>query len=452
VTQYGRSFATAGNPILYLTNLYCVAFVVPAVVLARWSGARRLLLALPFLIYFGNNIGNTLFYPQSFFSALRHQGAAAITRFPNTDHPLVKEFQEQKLTHGYSEAQVPWLSLAGLHIVELSRPAADRVADYALRVDGARDIFWVRQPGLPEAFTMIGAGFDRSEDLFFNFRKDPETETLLEKYSVKVDHDPPGAAFLSDRRIDTVWELPVPLRESSIIFEFPEAERVGKITLVPRDYKTVPAHLIVQSSPDGQTWKTVEEWKEVDVFFWSVRHPFQKMIKPRAELVISHPEPVRFLRLLIPAQSGSFSLREVYLYRTEPAGTPSVSLDEEIDTLAKALEPVRKTHLIVGDHYFMSYFKLAGFDVEFVSNQTVNNSGRLNPFFKAIHGLDFSRPLALIVPKSHSASAARSLDQAHIRYECTRLTYNDVYFTTPGPAAASLYWTGFDLAQTTPNR
>lgn len=447
VTQYGRSFATAGNPILYLTNLYSVAFVVPAVVFARWSGAPRLLLALPFLIYFGNNISNTLFYPQSFFSAWRQQGAAAIAHFPDPNNLLVRALHEKNLTYGYSDRKVPWLSLEGLHIVEVSRPAADRVADYALRVDGARDIFWVSQPGLSEAFAMIGSRFERGEDFFFHFQKDPAPETLLDAYSVRVDHDLPGAPFLSDRHVDTVWELPTPLPDSSIVFEFPVEQSVGKITLLPRDYKTIPVHLILQISRDGQTWKTVEEWKEADVFFWSVRHPFLKMVKPRSELVISRPEPVRFLRLVIPAQEGSCSLREVFLYRTDPSGSPAVTLDEEIDALAKTLEPVKKTHLIVGDHYFMSFFKLAGFDVEFLSNRTINNSGRLNPFLEALRELDFSRPLALIVPKSHSSSAARQLGRARISFEVKRLFYHDVYFTTPGPAAASLYWSGFDLLQ-----
>lgn len=452
VTQYGRSFATEGNPILYLTNLYSVVFVIPAVVFARWSGAPRLLLALPFLIYFANNVSNTLFYPQRFFAALRQEGAAAIVHFPDPDHPYIQALQEKKLTHGYSEGMAPWLSLAGLHLVEFSRPHADRVADYALSVDGAKDIFWIRQPGLPEAFSMIGSRFESSGDIFFNFQKVPQTETLLDTYAVNVDHDFPEAAFLSDRRIDTFWELPAPLPESSIIFEFPAPERVGKITLLPKSYKSIPARLTLQSSPDGLTWKTIEEWQDADVFFWSVRHPFLKMVKPRSELVISRPEPVRFLRLVIPSQSGMFALREVYVYRTEPAGTPTVSLDEEVDSLAKALEPVKKTHLIVGDHYFMNYFKLAGFDVEFVSNQTTNNTGRLNPFLKALYELDFSRPLALIVPKSHSISAARSLDKALIRYECSRLSHHDIYFTTPTAAATNQYWTGFDLAQTAPKR
>jgi len=452
VTQYGRSFATAGNPILYLTNLYSVVFVIPAVVFARWSGAPRLLLALPFLIYFGNNISNTLFYQQNFFSAWRQQGANAIGRFPDPKNPSIKGLLEKGLTHGYSDMQVPWINLAGLGLIEFSRPSADRVADYALRVDGAKELFWMEQPGLPQPFTMIGSRFETGAGFFFHFQKDPAQEILLEKYSTKVDHDPPGAASLSDRNIDTAWETPTLGREASIEFEFPEAQQVGKITLLPITYKTIPPHLILQSSLDGLSWKTVEEWTDADVFFWSVRHPFLKLVKPRCELVIAHPEPVRFLRVVAPPQRGSFSLREAYLFRTEPSTPPAVSLDAEIDSLATALEPVKKTHLVVGDHYFMSYFKLAGFDVEFLSNQTVNNHGRLNPFLKAFHGLDFGKPLALIVPKSHSASAAGQLDRALIRYERRSFSVYDLYFTTPGPSAATLYWTGFDLAQTASKR
>ncbi len=452
VTQYSRSFATEGNPILYFTNLYSVVFAIPAVVLARAPRSRRLLLALPFLIYFGNNIGNTLFYARDFITALRQQGADAIGRFPDQRNLFVRTLHEKDLTIGYSDKTSLWLNLEGLGSINAARPANDRVADYALRTDGAKAIFWVWQPGLPEAFTMIGARYETGSDFFYHFQKDREQETLLEKYAVKVEHNSAGAAFLSDRDIDTVWDLPRPLPSSSIVFEFSGPERVGKITLLPRDYKALPSHLIVQSSPDGRKWKTLEEWKEADVFFWSVRHPFQKMVKPRAELVISHPEPARFLRIKIPLQRGACALREAYLYRTEPAAPPTVSLDEEIDSLAKALEPVKKTHLIVGDHYFMSFFKLAGFNVEFVSNRTSNNSGRLNRFLEALYPLDFSRPLALIVPKSHGSAAAGRLDRANVRYEKQQFSSFDVYFTTPGLAAASLYWTGFDLAQKTPIR
>lgn len=452
VTQYSKSFATPGNPILYITNLYSLAFTILAVGLARFSGVKRLLLALPLLIYFGNNVSNTLLYPRNFFTALREQGPGAIEHFPNPEHPLVRALVEKGLSRGYSESTGPWLSLAGLHLVVFARPAADRVVDYALAVDGAKHIFWVPQAGLPEPFSMVGSRFETGPGFYYGFEKDPQQETLLEQYTVRAGLALTEIPAVSDRRLDTLWGLPALREQTTVVFEFPAPERIGKITLLPESHKTIPPHLTLQRSLDGQAWTTVAEWTDADVFFWSVRHPFQKMVKPRCEMVIPEPEPARFLRIVIHPQRGSFSLREAYLYHTAPPTAPAVTVDDEVAALEKALAPVRKTHRIVGDHYFMAHFKLAGFDVEFISNRIVNNHGKVNPSLDPLRELDFSRPLALIVPHSHGNSAARLLDQAHIRYDLQRLAFHDLYLTSPGRAAAHLAWTGFDLALTLPSR
>lgn len=455
VTQYGRSFATSGNPILYLTNLYSVAFLIPAIVLASRSRATRLLMALPFLIYFGNNVKNTLVYPQAFFSALGEKGAAAVDRFPDLEDPLIKTLMSKNLSQGYMELwRSPILNLLGLHHVEFSRPYQDRVVEYSLRTDAARDIFWVAQRGLPEGFRMIGSRFETSNEqsglVYYGFRKDAARETLLENYTVTASHDPSRAALLSDRRVDTVWELPSPLPETTIRFDFPSEQRVARITLLPGDSRTLPTHLIVQSSRDGVAWETVDEWKEANVYFWSVRHPFLKIVKPRCELAIALSEPVRHLRLVIPAQRGACAFREIYLHRAESPGSPGPSLDDEIEAIAQAFAPLKRTHRIVGDHYFMSYFKLAGFDVEFIPNRAVNNSGLINPFLFARLPLDFARPLALIVPKSHSAATARQLERGGVPHRRQELFYHDIYFTSPGAASTPLYWSGFDLLQVDP--
>lgn len=455
MTQYGRSFATTGNPILYVTNLYSVAFVIPAVVLASRSRALRLLMALPFLIYFGNNVKNTLSYPRAFFASLREKGAAAIDRFPNLEDPLIKTLLAKNLSRGYMESTwAPNFNLFGLHHVESSRPYQDRVVEYSLRTDAARDIFWVAQRGLPEGFRMIGARYETSDEqgspVYYGFRKDAVRETLLENYTVTVSGDPARASSLSDRRVDTVWELPSPLLETTIRFDFPSEQRVDRITLLPRDSRMLPTNLIVQSSSDGVAWETVDEWKEVNVYFWSVRHPFLKLVKPRCELAIALPAPVRHLRLVIPAQRGACALREIYLHRAEPSEGPGPAPDDEVETIAQAIAPLKGTHLIVGDHYFMSYFKLLGFDVEFIPNRAIDNSGRMNPFLAGPLTLDFGRPLALIVPKSHSAGASLQLSRGGVVHRRQELSRHDIYLTSPSAVSANLYWSGFDLLQDGP--
>jgi len=453
VTHYGKSFATSGNPILFITNLYTLAFVIPAVVLARLPAAPRLLVALPFLIYVGNNAADTLSHAQSFFSALHDRGAAAIDRFPDLGNPLIGFLAEKKLTQGYLEsAYEPELSLAGMHVVEFSRPFQDRVLEYSLRTDAAKEIFWVSHPGLPESFRMIGARFATGiagiTPVYYQFRKDPEPLSRIERFAVSVSSDLPDAPALSDRNVDTLWSLPRPIPETTVEFTFPEEEQVERITLLPRDYHSLPSHLIVQRSRDGATWETVDEWKEANVFFWSVRHPFLKTVKPRCELVISSPEPIRHLRIVIPAQRGACSFREVYLYRRDPAGRPALDLDDEVNAIAEAILPLKATHRIVGDHYFMSLFKLAGYDVEFIPNRAVDNCGRLNPFLGAPLPLDFSKPLALIVPASDSPAVAGRLESSRIAFKRQAFSRHDLYLTAPATIGARLYWSGFDLLQT----
>ena len=319
---------------------------------------------------------------------------------------------------------------------------------YALRADAARDVFWIGHPGLPDGFRMVGAAYEAGPfAVYYRFRRDPGAERLLESAAVTVSPDPAEAASLTDRRIDSVWRLDSPITESWIRFEFPQEERVDRITILPEDFQTLPQHLVVQRSRDGVSWKTVDEWPQASVFFWSVRHPFLKSVKPRGELVLSRIEPARFLRLLIPAQPGRGAFREVYLHRADPTVAAPVSLDEEIGAIQGQLAPLKGTHLVVGDHYFMSLFKLAGHEVEFIPNRSVDNYGRPNPFLSSLLPLDFSRPLALIVPKSHSAPVSRSLRESGVPAVRREYARHDVLVTEPTATRASLYWSGFDLLQ-----
>ncbi|HEY5998236.1 MAG TPA: discoidin domain-containing protein [bacterium] len=456
VTEYGKSFGTSGNPILFFTNLYSVAFLFPAVVLARLPGLPSVLAALPFLIYVGNNVRNTRNVPAAFVTALRTQGAAAIGRFPDPANPAIRHLAERGLTNGYLESpETNELNLAGLGSVEFSRPYQERVVEYSLRADAAKNFFWVDQDGLSEGLRMIGCEHDTSTGgeraIHFNFRKEPVRETLLSGYTVTASRDGAGAAALSDRTIDTAWALPEPLSGAWVRFDFPDETRVDRIVLLPRAQGTLPAHLIVQASGDGREWRTVGQWRRAGVFFWSVRHPFLKLVKPRCELALAQPATARSLRILVPVQTGSCALSEVYLYGGETPGAtpPPVSVDAEVDAIAAALAPLKGTHRIAGDHYFMSLFKLAGFDVEFIPNRAVNNSGRRNPFLKAHLPLDFSRPLALIVPKANAPSVAERLQRGGVGFERRPLALHDLFVTAPAKAGPRLYWSGFDLLATT---
>jgi hypothetical protein len=452
VTEYGRSFATKGNPILYITNLFTVAFLIPAVVIARLPARRRLLAALPFLIFFRNNVRELLPVAERFATTWHEKGLAAVQRFPVPDDRLIKGLRERRLTHGYSDWQVPWPSLAGLGLVEFARPYADRVLDYVLRVDAAPKVFWVREPDLPDGMAMIGARFERFGGVLYDFRREPVRDSLVEGYEVRASDDAPHAAALADRKIDSCWRAPVPNPGSWVEFRFPAEERVGRIVLLPEDAGALPQHLVVQASADGQAWETVGEWRQANVYFWSVRHPFLKLVKPRCELVLPRVAPARFLRIAFPAQKGRGSLRESFLYRTEPVDRPESAVDEEVAALAGALAPLRGTHLVVGDHYFMSYFKLKGFDVEFLTNRAVNNAGKRNPFLAGPRAVDFSRPLALIVPKSHADAVAGRLARAGVAAERRPFADHDLFLTKPAAAAVHLAWCGFDLLEIDPAR
>jgi hypothetical protein len=193
------------------------------------------------------------------------------------------------------------------------------------------------------------------------------------------------------------------------------AERISSITLLPRDYRRLPSHFTVQSSSDGADWVTRAEWNNANVFFWSVRHPFLKVVKPRCEIALSRGEPARFLRVVFAPQERRWILSELFLYREDPRADPAA--DDEIDRIVNELSPLRTTHRMVGDHYFMSLLAMQRFDVEFLPNQYVDNYGRVNPALSSPVPVDFSRRLCLIVPKSHSASVARRLRGSGIPFE-----------------------------------
>jgi hypothetical protein len=282
----------------------------------------------------------------------------------------------------------------------------------------------------------------------FNFRTDAARESLNGGYAVTASHDPAGAAAVSDRDVGTAWRLPAPLPAAWIRFDFSKPERVDRIALLPPDQGQIPARLAVQISDDGAQWRTVEEFPAVSVYFWSVRHPFLKLVKPRCELALPRAQPSRHLRILVPAQPGSCAISEAYLYRRDAGAAPVATVDQEVDAIARALAPLKPTHRIAGDHYFMSLLRLAGFDVEFIPNRAVNNSGRRNPFLTAHLPLDFSRPLALIVPKAHAPSVAARLDEAGVRHQRREFAFDELFVTSPATTSARLYWSGLDLLRT----
>jgi hypothetical protein len=456
-TGYGKSLATRANPSLFFFSLWSV---VPAILAAalvgdgppqRWP---RRALAAPLAILLALNLPAPWAQAERLAEAWRDPGPVVRT-FPDPANRMVAALKSAGLSNGYLEDSLRSvaLTLAGLGSVEVARPFAERVVEYSLRADAAERFFWVSGGGVGAGvFAPLGVTFaslgKRGREVFHAFRRAERAESLIEGFELQVSQGQRDAGLMVDRRVGTSWALPQPLPEAWLRFDFRRAEPVSSITLLPRDSGGVPNHLVVQRSADGVAWETAAEWRSVGPVFWSVRHPFLKVIKPRCELVLPAPRPARFLRLLVPAQRGRLDLREVYVAREDAAPPAPVALDDELAAIDRELAPLKATHQVAGDHWFMSALALRGFGVEFLPNRCVDNAGRRNPFLAADLPLDFSRPLALIVPAAHAGSVAHDLERARVPHRLSAHQRYTVFVTGPARVPVARYWSGFDLLET----
>jgi hypothetical protein len=439
-------------PLLYLLSLYAIAFVVPGAAIARCPRAARLPLLAPLACLAWISAGGALPYVRNFAAALGQPARAFVQRFPDPDDRLIALLARRGLSRGcVAGHEAKYVSLRGLGRVVAAGAYEEQYQPYAREVDAAAKVFWIdAYSDLDEAFTALGCRFERrqvgAERVYFGFRREEGAGTPIEEPTAASASPNPGQApLVLDRRVDTAWELPAGAAEASLLLELPRPERVTRVTLVPRDYRSLPQSVTVEGSTDGAAWTTLRRLEHANAYFWALGRPMLKIVKPRCEIALPPGAPVRFVRLLFAAARHPGALAEIYLYRAPASPTAHADADGAIEALAAAIGPLRATHTVVGDHRLMSLFAGRGFRVEFLPNRYADNYGHPNPALGPPAPLDFSRPLAIVLEEGHAAGAARRLAERGVRFETRTVPGLVLLLTEPARPSAPLYWSGFDL-------
>jgi hypothetical protein len=458
VSSYGSRFETS-TPLSYVGPLFAVAFSIPALVLqSRLSGRAKAAALLPFALLVGNNLAATAAYPRSFFTALREDGLGRVTRYPNGENPFLRLCRERGLDAGYlgrtfrgdsAKHENFRLNLECFGHVTFADLSSERYVESALKVDASRRVFWVGmdRPGL----AMIGASA-RVEpvgklDFFSDFSRATRELTAIDVRSAGSPASRAGVAATTDKNYDTLWEIgPGEIDTAALEIDFGREERLRQIVLFPADVSRSPGRVLVETSADGATWSAAAEVTEAIPMFWSVWHPYLKQVKPRLEIVLPEAAKGRYCRLRFAGSRNreGIALREALLLRDGPVIAPA-EWEREIDEVVRAVRAQGKGAIVVGDHWFDNFFRREGFATDFVSNETVSDTGNRNPNLAAPVPLDFSRPLMLIVPSAALPSAEALLRARAVAFARTELRHHALLLTEPARVDPPLYWNGLEL-------
>ena len=216
--------------------------------------------------------------------------------------------------------------------------------------------------------------------------------------------------------------------------------------IFPADASRSPNSVVVEVSDDGTTWRQAVEVAEAVPMFWSVWHPYLKRVKPRMEIVLPRAEEARFCRLRFDGNRSrvGLAIREILFLGDGPVIDPA-DWEREIDDVVRAVREQGKGAVVVGDHWFANYFRRQGFETDFISNETVTDTGRDNPNLKAPVPLDFSRPQLLIVPRAFLPAAQRSPAGARRYLQRNPLRHHVLCLTGPARVNPPLFWNGLEL-------
>jgi len=466
VSSYGSRFETS-TPLSYVGPLFAVAFCIPALVLqSRLSRTVKALALLPFGIFVANNLVANAAFPKSFFATLGERGLSEVTRYPNENNPFLRLSREHGLEAGYlgrafkgdSAKHLNFqLNLEGFGLVTYADLSGERYVESALAVDAARRIFWV---GIDRGgLQMIGATATsesvRQFDYYYDFRKDLRETTVIPVAPAGAPPSRAGFGLVTDGNFDTAWQVTPPQFQEAILdVSFDRPERLREVVIFPADVSRSPSNVIVEVSDDGATWRRAVEVAEAVPMFWSVWHPYLKQVKPRMEIALPAVEEARFCRLRFDGSRnrGGLGIREVLFLRDGPVIDPA-DWEREIDAVVRAVQEWGKGAVVVGDHWFANYFRRQGFATDFISNETVTDTGSDNPNLKAPVPLDFSRPHLLVVPRAFLPAAQSLLRGRGIAFSETPLRHYVLCLTAPARVNPPLYWNGLALNElNTPSR
>jgi hypothetical protein len=105
---------------------------------------------------------------------------------------------------------------------------------------------------------------------------------------------------------------------------------------------------------------------------------------------------------------------------------------------------------VVGDHWFVDHFRREGYATDYISNETVSNTGELSPNLMDPVALDFSRPQVMVVPRAFADRVKGLLTSRGVAFAETGFRYHLLYRTEPARVDQPLYWNGLELNELEP--
>ncbi len=288
-------------------------------------------------------------------------------------------------------------------------------------------------------------------DVHDDFRKELREVTALGGHLTNASHNRPHGPFAADGNYDTFWEVPREAGSVVLDFAFDRPERLRELLVFPVDVRRNPTRVTLEVSADGVNWRQAYEATATEPVFWSVWHPFMKKVKPRLELALPDGIEARFCRVHFDAsgKKAGLAIREILFLGDGPAIEPG-AWERDIDDVVRAVGDSGRGAVVVGDHWFVDFFRSRGFATDFISNETVNNTGELSPNLAGPIALDFSRPQVMIVPRAFLGRVEGLLRSRGVPFSETACRYHVVCRTETARVDPPLFWNGLELNELEP--
>lgn len=409
-SNFGSRYANLNYPTAYLTVLHGVIFAIPAFVIAECKNKiKKTVLVIPVIFYLANNIYVNIETYNRFFSTVKNKGFSEVRHYPDTTDELLVWAKENNLKYGYGiGADAERMNLYGFGEIFVADFYQEKYLSYSLQADSSFKLFWTSPPFdnlkhlgctyLSENLAGIEVAYKFSKDTWYKKRHIPT--------SIRVSENRLEENFLTDRSISTGWSLPADKKVGVIEIEFDEEIRLSELVIFPAENFSLGTKLKIEISKDKEKWETISVINKPAAIFYSVFHPFLKIVKPRMEIVLGENK-AKYYRIVCENASKEFRrnpfFKEIYFY-TYLQKEKEVSYRESVSNVIRFVLEKGKGKVIAGDHFFESFFAKQGFKTEFISNRFINNTGIKNPHINESISVDLENSLVVLSSGNIEAS------------------------------------------------
>jgi hypothetical protein len=412
-TLWGVAVANVGAVLLthrtlgenYLLPLYSVLPIWTGE-LIQWLWSRRRWLGVSVLA------GLFAFHLWSNWMVTLGRKAPALrwTRLQAVQRPLIDWLVARDIRRVYwapdtSVAAYEFTYLAGARVIAADL-WAEAVIQHAHTVDAADAPPIVTSPGRLAALggTLRGLGLDFRETPVGGFvvleLVSPPSRGFAPLapagWTLAASHRAHELHHLVDRDAGTGWSIGQPQAPGQWLrVDLGRPEEVARVDLLAIDWMEVPAGILVETSEDGERWKTaVAVPRYWGPLFWSERHAFLKVRRGRVQLIFE-PVRARFLRL---TQTGTgthaWAARELFVYR--PAAPAPAGLEPGALGAALRQEGVR---FVYANHWLSARARVESNESigALESNAALNSYGRSEPEPSTLERFRMRRDRALLL-------------------------------------------------------